>query len=440
MHCIVNRDDQNLIERINKQPELRTRIEEILNIVENTSSNLIKADEAEKQTIEEVRKLGSEIMHSWANNRVEVSTEQLHSENANLRNKGKRSVKWHTTFGDIKVEEPVFSKDGHLYRPFSHSSGVTGRHCSLPLQRAIVDFGADHAFGKAPKKLKEHYGIEISPSTIATITEGHANQMFPIANEKKEVPNHDGCKVQIGEIDGSMIPIVTVNEESKDKRKNKKLSWKEAKLSIVHQQGSVTPRFGAVFSGSVDDAGQSLLNAAIMCGFGKETYMHSVGDGAKWIALQIDNKFGNQGHYLIDMCHMTDYLYDAATVCASDSKDKWVEEQKELLKTNQYKTILNNLKPHIEADDLDDDEAPVRKCYRYIDNRPKHLDYKYAIDHDLPIGSGEVESAHRYVIQQRLKLAGAWWTDKNADAMLALRIIRANDMWDNYWDSMGIAA
>ena len=82
----------------------------------------------------------------------------------------------------------------------------------------------------------------------------------------------------------------------------------------------------------------------------------------------------------------------------------------------------------------------VRKCYRYINNRPKHLDYKYAIDHDLPIGSGEVESAHRYVIQQRLKLAGAWWTDKNANAMLALRIIRANDMWDDYWNSMGIAA
>ena len=186
MHSVVNRDDQNLIDRINKQPKLRTRIEVILNIVENTSSNLIKADEAEKQTIEEVRKLGNEIMHSWANNRVEVSTEQLNSENASLRNKGKRSVKWHTTFGDIKVEEPVFSKDGHLHRPFSHSSGVTGRHCSLPLQRAIVDFGADHAFGKAPKKLQEHYGIEISPSTIATITEGHANQMLPIANEKRK--------------------------------------------------------------------------------------------------------------------------------------------------------------------------------------------------------------------------------------------------------------
>jgi hypothetical protein len=26
-----------------------------------------------------------------------------------------------------------------------------------------------------------------------------------------------------------------------------------------------------------------------------------------------------------------------------------------------------------------------------------------------PIGSGEIESTHRYIVQQRLKLPGAWW-------------------------------
>jgi hypothetical protein len=31
----------------------------------------------------------------------------------------------------------------------------------------------------------------------------------------------------------------------------------------------------------------------------------------------------------------------------------------------------------------------------------------------LPIGSGEIESAHRYVFQTRLKIAGGWWTDSH---------------------------
>ncbi|HAY28077.1 MAG TPA: ISKra4 family transposase, partial [Candidatus Accumulibacter sp.] len=50
-------------------------------------------------------------------------------------------------------------------------------------------------------------------------------------------------------------------------------------------------------------------------------------------------------------------------------------------------------------------------------------------------GSGEIESAHRYVIQDRLKRAGAWWKLKNAKHMLALRVCRANQEWDRYWQS-----
>jgi hypothetical protein len=52
----------------------------------------------------------------------------------------------------------------------------------------------------------------------------------------------------------------------------------------------------------------------------------------------------------------------------------------------------------------------------------------------LPIGSGEIESAHRYLVQQRLKRPGAWWTPNNAEAMLALRIARANGHWSAYWN------
>ena len=53
-------------------------------------------------------------------------------------------------------------------------------------------------------------------------------------------------------------------------------------------------------------------------------------------------------------------------------------------------------------------DAPVRDAYRYMANRPGQFNYAQAIADNLPIGSGEVESAHRYVIQKRLKLPGAW--------------------------------
>ena len=51
----------------------------------------------------------------------------------------------------------------------------------------------------------------------------------------------------------------------------------------------------------------------------------------------------------------------------------------------------------------------------------------------LPIGSGEIESAHRYIVQKRLKLPGTWWLAANADHLLALRVNRANSEWNDYW-------
>ena len=82
---------------------------------------------------------------------------------------------------------------------------------------------------------------------------------------------------------------------------------------------------------------------------------------------------------------------------------------------------------------MEEAQATVRACHRYLSNRIGQLDYKGAIEKGLPIGSGEVESAHRYVIQKRLKLAGAWWKAENVEPMLALRVVRANDDWDEYW-------
>jgi len=178
----------------------------------------------------------------------------------------------------------------------------------------------------------------------------------------------------------------------------------------------VTPKFGVVFQGSVHDAGQSLLNAAVLAGFGDKTQLHAVGDGASWIANQVKDKFGTQGSYLVDFYHVCDYLAAASTHCANDNEVKaWMKNQKNNLKNNQYEKVLNNLKPNLEADNIDDKQAPVRACHRYLSNRTDQLDYKTAIEKDLPIGSGEIESAHRYVIQDRLKLAGAWWKADNAD-------------------------
>lgn len=192
-------------------------------------------------------------------------------------------MRWNSTFGEIRVLELVFNLNGKQeYRPFLLSSGLTSRCCSLPLQRVLTDFGADDAYAKCGKKVKEHYGIEISASTIRKVTLLHAEAM----NEQEKRGDNQlleeikGCDIEIAEIDGCMIPIVSTDENAPDKRKGKILSWKEAHLSLAHPKEDIQPKFSATFQGSTDEAGKSLLSCAIKAGLGKHTYLHGVGDSA----------------------------------------------------------------------------------------------------------------------------------------------------------------
>jgi len=321
-------------------------------------------------------------------------------------------------------------------RPFVLGAKVSPRGCSRPLQRAIVDFAADTPFAMVQLKLREHYGFEIGESTIQRIALGHARAIFEADRTSPEFPKAPGRHKQIvAQIDGGMIPVVHPDVNQKDRRKGKTLLWKEAKISLAHAKGSRTPVYGGGIDGGVEEAGRRLFACAVRAGFGADSRVHAVGDGAPWIVGQIEERFGEQGSYLIDFYHVCEYLSAAAKIIAPDAAAgiAWMGAQKDALKTGRAGEVLRALAAHREADDVSDDRAPVRVCHRYLAAREDQLKYREAIAEGLPIGSGEIESAHRYVAQKRLKLPGAWWLVEHAEHMLALRINRLNGDWETYW-------
>ncbi len=285
-------------------------------------------------------------------------------------------------------------------------------------------------------KLVEHYGIVLGESTIRRITLGHAKKI--VERDKKPLvrpTQSGGSAVVIVEMDGGMVPIVEPDSTQPDQRKGKKLQWKEAKICLAHAQGSKTLAYGGTLQGDVATAGQQLFNCAARAGLGPRSHIHAVGDGAPWIADQVEDQFGAQSSYLLDFFHACDYLSAAAKAIVTDAErqKKWMDEQKNRLKTQRVNELLQTLQAHVEAPAVEDSNAPVRQCQRYLSHRLEQLDYQSALMHDLPIGSGEIESAHRYIVQQRLKRPGAWWRAANAEHMLALRLNRANRQWDEYW-------
>jgi Uncharacterised protein family (UPF0236) len=339
------------------------------------------------------------------------------------------------------VNEPQYRSDTRRLRPFAASAGVRSRSCSRLLQRAVTDLGADLPYAKVMDKLVEHYGLVLGESTIRKLTLVHAQEIHRRSGGFAQgLPEPVAAKglTFIAQIDGTMVPTVrSIQTEaaSADRRKAKTVQWQEAKVSLAHAQGSTQMVYGATLLGDVDTAGRQLRACAKRAGFGKGHRVHGVGDGAPWIAGQVKQRFGSQGSYLLDFYHVCEYLSDAAKAIEPQplGQQAWLDVHKQKLKDHQPEAVLHALREHLEPAQTDDEQAPIRRCHRYLSQRVHQLDYRGAIDQGLPIGSGEIESAHRYLVQKRLKLPGAWWLAANAEHMLALRVNRANGEWANYW-------
>lgn len=332
----------------------------------------------------------------------------------------------------------MFRKGKRLWRPFKERAQLKTRACSTRLQRIVTDLAADLPFVQAAEKVKEHHGVVVPPETIRRILNKHAAALQE--KQQDEIASLDWPAAQgeaqvIVQMDGGMVPIVSTDEEQADRRQGKTLQWKELKLGLAYPTGKATPVYGGTLTGGVDGAGSHLFHCAKAAGLGSNTQVHAVGDGASWIASQVEEKFGSNGSYLIDFYHACDYLAQASSACGGDQAAAWLKQQKTRLKANQVNQVLAELEPYCEPESTSDEKAPVRSCYRYFENHREQLDYAGAIEKGLPIGSGKIESAHRYVVQQRLKRPGAWWKIDGAERMLALRLNRANNQWEDYWSA-----
>ena len=76
---------------------------------------------------------------------------------------------------------------------------------------------------------------------------------------------------------------------------------------------------------------------------------------------------------------------------------------------------------------------PVLKCATYLTNNTRWLHYDRALADGLPIATGVIEGACRYLVQDRMGRTGARWSLKGAEAVLRLRALRSSGDFDDYW-------
>ncbi len=241
-------------------------------------------------------------------------------------------MRWFTTFGPVEVVEQLLrlGRRGVELRPFCQCAGVRPRGYSRPLQRVLADFGAEASFARAAERVKEHYRIEVPGSAVRKQTLAHGRKMAGLTRK------HQGPSPRqiITEMDGSMVPVMQPGN-GPDARKGKTLLWREARLCMARGVEQAAGVYGATM-GTADIASGVWRETVLQAGLHDQAFVHGVGDGAPWIVAKFGENFGQQGSYLIDFYHVSEYLAAAAPLIAAKGKaQQWRQRQQGRLLNNQ---------------------------------------------------------------------------------------------------------
>jgi hypothetical protein len=152
---------------------------------------------------------------------------------------------------------------------------------------------------------------------------------------------------------------------------------------------------------------------------------------------------GVQITILVDIVHVLEYVWGAARALFGESNAKaesWVADRLLALLTGRSggdvaRTIrwwaARHKKPALTAEAL----KAIDKACDYLSDRTRTrlMHYSEALRDGLPIATGVIEGACRYLVKDRMDRSGARWSLTGAEAVLRLRALRASGDFDAYW-------
>ncbi|MBI3303540.1 MAG: hypothetical protein HYZ72_15865 [Deltaproteobacteria bacterium] len=78
--------------------------------------------------------------------------------------------------------------------------------------------------------------------------------------------------------------------------------------------------------------------------------------------------------------------------------------------------------------------AEITDLIGYLQNNHARIRYRTQRHAGYPLGSGGIESAHKFICHVRLKRSGAWWYVANSNHMLALRCAKYNGTFERVFE------
>jgi Uncharacterised protein family (UPF0236) len=308
---------------------------------------------------------------------------------------------------------------GHGH-PFSGS--IKSFKISPLLQEMALYSGQHCVYEGASDLLSKCLQVEVSAKQIERLVHHYGPQVSEAldhfhSTRKRERRDWEATYVMM---DGSMI---LTREDS----------WKEVKLARIFSHcGRVQASPGrnwirdswyVAHLGSLHPFLRELGNAV-----DKLADPVFINDGAPWIWAWIEQYYPDSVQ-ILDFYHAAEYLWDFAKEHFREEAQRkgWVERQKKLLLKDQVGRVIRDIE-QMKAIGKKGRQQKQR-LLRYYQTHRKRMMYGTCRKDGLLIGSGPIESAHRTVIQERLKKSGQRWTVPGAQAIIPLRVAQKSGLW-----------
>lgn len=303
--------------------------------------------------------------------------------------------------------------------PFS--KGNNGFQISPRFQELMVYAGQLDSYENCNEVLEKFTNIKVSATQVWRVATTYGEEVGKTINEEVILTPSKKDEVLYAMADGSMI--FTREEQWKEVKVGRlfkssdcihsaeKPGWISNSQYVAHLGGH--KEFTAQMEKLLDHYADS--NQKIVF----------ISDGATWIKNWVEDAYP-QAISILDFYHAAEYLYAFANAYFTDERKrkKWSETQKELLLRGKSKQVIKHVKQI---------GATVKEGVRlieYYENNIERMNYsEYKNIGTGIIGSGAIESAHRTLVQKRMKQSGQRWSIVGAQHMLNLRVTRKNNQW-----------
>src|SRR5467141_489640 len=296
---------------------------------------------------------------------------------------------------------------------------------SNAMERRILDFGVNDTFDSAAERWSIHYPTTISSNLVRRVVDRVGRRCEAASSELSlqqacRPSSEEPARSLVVAGDGSML---LTREES----------WKEAKVAVVARGDAIIEeknrrsvseaRYVAVLGGK-EEFGASLKAALEAERADEVTNVVWLGDGApeNWTLASELCPFAVQ---VLDVQHAIQNGMECGKAQLGESNDcvpLWEKRIRQLLDAPAPDAIRELMECVPETTNEEELDA-LDKLVGYYRHNERRMRYTTFRELGLPVGSGIVESAHRHVLQVRMKRAGQRWAIKRGRRMARLRAV-----------------